>query len=159
MAGENQKPEQSLFVRFWKLAGWIWVGLVVSFTVGPRLPTTVIIINEAGKIDFYSGEEVRVERPWVRATSLGHISAYALLMWWFAQLRHRKQYLRVAVLFLLMGAGLELLQGVIPHRSSSATDMMANFGGTIFGWLLALMHSQICFSGQSLTPYSSRSSE
>ena len=157
--GENQKPEQSLFVRLWKLTGWIWVGLVVFLTVGPNLPTTVIIANEAGKLEFYSEEEIELERPWVRATSLGHIGAYTLLMWWFAQLRHRKQYLRVAVLFLLMGTGLELVQGFIPVRSLSATDMIANFGGTIFGWLLALMHSQICFSGQSLTPYSSRSSE
>jgi len=122
------------------------------------LPTTVVIINEAGKVEFYSEEEIEAERPWVKATSLGHLSAYALLMWWFAQLRHRNRYFRVAVLFLLMGAGLELLQGFIPDRSLSATDMIANFGGTMFGWLFALIHPQVCFSGESLSPHSSRPS-
>ena len=143
----NQKPEQSLFIKLWRLTGWVWVGLVVFFTVGSNLPIDIIVVNEASKFEFYSEEEFR---PLVKGTSLGHIGAYALLMWWFAQLKHRNQYLRVAVMFLIMGMGLELLQGLIPYRSLSVSDMIANSGGTMFGWMFALVHPQICFPDESL---------
>ena len=74
----NQKPEQSLFIKLWRLTGWVWVGLVVFFTVGSNLPIDIIVVNEASKFEFYSEEEFKAKRPLVKGTSLGHIGAYAL---------------------------------------------------------------------------------
>ncbi|MEW5770554.1 MAG: VanZ family protein [Pseudomonadota bacterium] len=63
----------------------------------------------------------------------GHLLAYFSLMAWWGQLDRRVNAL--LILFLAMGAGLELLQGLIPGREPSLLDMAANAGGALLGWL------------------------
>lgn len=146
MMNINKKLEQALFVKIWRWAGWIWIGLVSILTLSATLPVVIIVTNESLNISFYSKEEAKTKNLPINAVSLAHMSAYGLLMWWFAQLKHRNQYLRVAILFLIMGIGLELLQGMIPSRNLSMMDVISNCGGTMFGWGFALVHSQICLS-------------
>lgn len=75
---------------------------------------------------------------------LGHFLAYGLLMFWFCQLyRVRTARLLHAVLFLLMGVGLEFIQGATGYRRYDVLDMYANSIGVLLGWALALITPRI----------------
>jgi glycopeptide antibiotics resistance protein len=78
------------------------------------------------KVDFEASDKV------------GHVLAYAALMFWFSQI-HFSTSLRLihAAIFLLMGVGLEVLQGMSGLRSYELLDMLANAAGVILGWLAA----------------------
>ncbi|MBD3669680.1 MAG: VanZ family protein [Gammaproteobacteria bacterium] len=63
-----------------------------------------------------------------------HAFAYALLMSWFAQLASKR--LRLALLLILMGIGVEVLQGLSGLRQYELLDMLANATGVVIGWML-----------------------
>jgi glycopeptide antibiotics resistance protein len=65
------------------------------------------------------------------------VLAYAALMFWFCQIYLSKDRLIHGVVFLLMGVGLEVLQGMSGLRSYEVTDMLANTAGVLLGWLAA----------------------
>ncbi|HZM35842.1 MAG TPA: VanZ family protein [Burkholderiales bacterium] len=69
---------------------------------------------------------------------VGHLLAYAALMFWFSQL-YLSRSLRLihAAIFLLMGIGLEVLQGISGLRTYEIMDMLANTAGVLLGWLAA----------------------
>jgi len=68
-----------------------------------------------------------------------HAVAYFTLMFWFAQIYHEKFWRNTyAVLFVLMGVGLEYLQSFDPERYYEFADMVANTAGVVLGLLLAL---------------------
>ena len=69
---------------------------------------------------------------------LQHFAAYALLALWFGGLSHRQAHGWVALALLLLGALMEVLQGVLPlHRTADLRDLLANALGIAFGIVLA----------------------
>ncbi len=67
---------------------------------------------------------------------VAHVLAYATLMLWFLQLYPARRRLLLAISFVLMGVGLEALQGLTGWRSFQYLDMVANTAGVALGWLL-----------------------
>jgi hypothetical protein len=138
------EQRQSLFVKLWIVVGWIFVGSTILLTLSPVTPVEFVIANEAGRLKIYAEDEARSKSAMSNSISIGHLGVYALIMWWFAQLKARKQYLRLAVYFFLLGIGLEFIQFLIPQRNFSMLDIIANSGGVILGGVLAFIHPQIC---------------
>lgn len=69
---------------------------------------------------------------------LGHFVAYLTLMVWFGQLYiRRSQLASLAILFVGLGVGLEILQGLMGHRFFEIADMAANSIGVLVGWWLS----------------------
>ncbi|MGQ7846856.1 VanZ family protein [Granulosicoccus sp. 3-233] len=69
---------------------------------------------------------------------LMHTLAYAGLMGWFAQIyRHDLTRLLLAVGLVLMGVGIEYLQGMTTTRHFDVLDMVANTSGVVLAWALA----------------------
>lgn len=70
---------------------------------------------------------------------LGHILAYAVLMFWFCQL-HAARHIRLAyaIAFLALGIGLEFVQGALGYRTFETWDMLADAAGIGGGWLVAI---------------------
>ncbi|HSQ70624.1 MAG TPA: VanZ family protein [Steroidobacteraceae bacterium] len=67
-----------------------------------------------------------------------HFAAYAFLALWFGGLSHREAHGRVVLGLLLLGALLEVLQGVFAlHRTADLRDLLANALGIAFGMMLA----------------------
>lgn len=97
----------------WTLGGWLQVLAVIGFSLLPSPP--------------------QADLPhWDK---LNHLVAYALLMFWFAQLT--AQWLRLAAALLALGGVLELAQGLTGHREASVLDMLANVLGIALGAALA----------------------
>jgi hypothetical protein len=70
---------------------------------------------------------------------LGHVLAYAWLMFWFAQLfRGRPTRLAIGVALALMGVALEYIQGMTGYRTFAYSDMRDNAVGVVAGFLVAL---------------------
>ena len=70
---------------------------------------------------------------------LGHVLAYAWLMFWFAPLVAPGRGRTVVALSLVaLGIALEFAQDLTPHRTFSVLDMRDDGIGVIAGWLCAL---------------------
>lgn len=68
---------------------------------------------------------------------VGHFLAYAWLMFWYMQLFARLAVrLSIAAALALMGAGLEYLQALTPHRTFGYEDMRDNALGVLAGLAL-----------------------
>jgi len=65
----------------------------------------------------------------------GHLSAYGVLMAWFARLVLPARRPIAALLLIAMGVGVEFLQGMTGYRTFDPTDMLANSCGVMLGWL------------------------
>jgi VanZ family protein len=102
--------------RLWHTLGWLLVVLVVFLSLTPKLP-------------------LAVEVPGSDKTH--HFLAYLVLMLWFCQL-HREPRRRFWIGFGLvaLGAGLELVQGLLAYRSAELLDGLANGCGVLAGRLL-----------------------
>jgi VanZ family protein len=68
-----------------------------------------------------------------------HAGSYFLLMIWFAGLYRRKVHPIIAVVLVLLGIGLDLLQGTTKTRSFELLDITADGVGILLG--LALSYS------------------
>ena len=67
-----------------------------------------------------------------------HMLAYGLLMGWFAQIyRHPVARGVLVVALVIIGVGLEYLQGMVSHRQFDVMDMVANTSGVLLAWLLS----------------------
>jgi VanZ family protein len=99
--------------RLWRAAGWLGIAvtLVVSLTP-PTLPTP----NHSDK--------------------LVHLAGYALVMCWWAQIVVERRW-RLALAVVMLGAVIELLQGLTPNRQPDLLDVFANSAGVALGWLAA----------------------
>lgn len=98
-------------------AGWLLVLAVIWLSLTPSPP----------KVDFEESDKV------------GHLLAYGLIMFWFAQLyAARPARVGYAALFVLMGVTLEFIQGRLGYRTYEVFDMFANTAGVLLGWALAL---------------------
>lgn len=65
-------------------------------------------------------------------------------MLWFCQL-YQARKIRVvhALIFVVMGVGLEFVQGTMGYRRYDVLDMYANTLGVLLGWALALAFPRI----------------
>jgi VanZ family protein len=100
---------------------WLWLGL------GLALVATVWFLSltpHPPSVDIQNGDKY------------GHLFAYASLMLWFGWLYPPRVHWRVALLFVLQGLLLELLQGLSGYRYADVYDMLANSLGVAIGWLL-----------------------
>ena len=103
-------------------AGWAWAAAIVWLSLTPAPP----------QVDVTYGDK------------LGHVGAYALLMFWFAQLYvARASRMAHAAVFVAMGVGLEFLQGVLGYRTYDIADIAANAIGVALGWAAARMAPQL----------------
>jgi VanZ family protein len=99
----------------WRFTGWALVVLVTYLALTPEPPATTLRFGD----------------------KLGHVAAYASLMGWWLQIDRRPE--RLALLFVLMGLALEILQSLGGYRTGDIFDMAANTLGVGLGWLSALL--------------------
>ncbi|MGH8581473.1 MAG: VanZ family protein [Gammaproteobacteria bacterium] len=114
--GHDSAPAVYAHRRLWLLLGW---GLLVSVVVLSLIPGVPV-------------------QPGLGLDKLAHCSAYALLMLWFSQLLQRRGWPALAVWLLVLGMGLEWIQGLTGYRSSSYGDIVANGLGIAIAWALAV---------------------
>lgn len=114
---ENPTGEPFLRLRrFWTAIGVALVALVVALSLTPR------------PIDL--GVE--------QGDKLGHLLAYFTLMFWHAQLHpDRHARLGLAAAFVLLGAGLEVVQGLTGYRTADVVDALVSSLGVAVGWAAA----------------------
>ena len=101
--------------RLWKAVGWFGVAAALALSLMPP------VLKEPGHSD-----------------KLVHLAGYAVLMFWWAQLVTRQRW-KLAVVVVLFGAAIELLQGLTPDRQPDVFDALANSGGVLLGWLIACL--------------------
>lgn len=78
-----------------------------------------------------------VSLPYPQSDKSGHLVAYGLLMYWFAQLYSKcVRRLAIALALLALGCTLELVQLTV-GRYFEYADMVANGLGISLGWLLS----------------------
>ena len=66
-----------------------------------------------------------------------HMSVYACLMGWFAQIyRHDLTRLFLVITFISMGIVIEFLQSMTATRQFELLDMIANTSGVVLAWAL-----------------------
>ena len=102
--------------RVWWVMGVAWLVLVIYLSVGDfTLP----------QVEFSFGDKVN------------HLIAYGFLMGWFGQLEKSiLKRLLIAVLLIIMGLALELIQGSLPHRWFDWFDAAANTLGVVIALVL-----------------------
>ena len=100
---------------FWKLLAWGMLLTVVGLTLTPRPP-------EFGRLPLLSWDKAQ------------HFIAYTALMWTFLHAWEGSHVQRWAILLLVTGVGLEILQGVIGVRVMEYSDMLANSLGVLAGY-------------------------
>lgn len=75
---------------------------------------------------------------------LGHIAAYAALMFWFCWFyRERRTRTALAAGFIALGIALEFAQGALGSRHFEVYDMAANTLGVLLGWTAAALLQRI----------------
>lgn len=102
-----------MIAQTWKALGWLGVVCAFAASLGPAAP------DGGGHAD-----------------KLVHLAGYATLMFWWAQIVVAGRW-RLAVAVALLGAGIELLQGLTPHRLPDPLDALANTAGVLLGWIAA----------------------
>ena len=102
------------WMRLWRVVGWL--GVVVTLAVSLMPPTL-------------GGDDSQIDK-------VAHLFGYACLMFWWAQLVTRQRW-KLAVVVVLFGAAIELLQGLTPDRQPDVFDALANSGGVLLGWFVA----------------------
>ncbi len=101
----------------WLLGGAALVLLVVVLSVDPQGRAVAGGVND----------------------KLGHVLAYAVLAVWFGGVMRRARWALVAAGLLALGAGLELVQALLPGRHPGLDDLLANGFGTAAGLALAAL--------------------
>ena len=100
----------------WLIVGWLLVLLVIILSLVP----------------------VPVDVPVEEGDKIGHVVAYAALMFWFANLfetLNRRSMLAIG--FVVLGIALEFAQGWTDYRTFELADMAADAFGVAVGWVLA----------------------
>jgi len=93
--------------------GWLYAAAIVFLSLTPKPPDP----------GFAYGDK------------LGHLAAYALLMFWFCwSYRHRATRLAYGIGWVCMGIALEFAQAATGTRNFELADMAANSLGVLLGW-------------------------
>lgn len=102
---------------------WLWAGLgwmlVIGVIVGSLMPGSSI-------------------PSLLSSDKLLHTGTYCLLMVWFSGMYRRGLYPVIALLLLLFGIALDLLQATTRTRSFELYDIAADAAGIAIGYVLAL---------------------
>lgn len=103
----------------WLAAGCALAALIVWLSVTPSPP----------EIEVTEGDK------------LGHVLAYAALMFWFCQLHAaRRVRFAYAIAFIALGIGLEFVQRALGYRTFEVWDMVADAIGVGAGlWVATLL--------------------
>jgi VanZ family protein len=102
----------------WHAFGAGFVALVVALSLAPTAP-------DAGRM---------------AGINIGHVLAYAWLMFWYAQLfTGTRARVAVAVAVVGLGIALEYLQALTPTRHFAYGDMRDDALGVAAGWMFAAM--------------------
>jgi VanZ family protein len=102
--------------RAWLILGWALVALIIYLSL---TPVPIQVSMELG--DKYE-----------------HLLAYAVLMFWFANLYERTApRVKLAIGFVAMGIALEFVQRWTGYRSFEVADMAAGAAGVAAGWIVA----------------------
>jgi VanZ family protein len=109
----------------WITLGWLLALSVIYLSLSPLPPNSGIEYGD----------------------KFSHLAAYATLMAWWHQI-DRNAY-RLALIFIVMGLILEILQSLSGYRQGDIFDMAANTLGIGIGWLLG--RSALCWSAGKLT--------
>jgi VanZ family protein len=106
------------FPKLWSLLGWLFVVSVIvgSLIPGPALEAVAVDVND----------------------KVMHASAYFVLMVWFAGFYTRTAYPLIAAVLLVLGIGLDLLQGLTETRTFDWYDVAMNSAGVIVGLAASL---------------------
>ena len=98
----------------WRVLGWL--GIAITLVVSLMPPALGDSSGHADKVV--------------------HLTGYAVLTFWWAQLVTRQRW-KLAITVVLFGIAIELLQGLTPARQPDLLDALANSGGVLLGWLAA----------------------
>lgn len=101
----------------WVALGWLWIVAVFYLSLAP-IPPQPLTFDGLDKLE--------------------HALAYALLVLWFCQI-YVAQFarIRLSLALLLMGVGIEVLQGMTGYRYFEYADIVANSTGIVAGLGLA----------------------
>ena len=80
---------------------------------------------------------IRPEIDPTEQTVASHFTAYFLMMLWYAWIYPARTYLRLAIIFILLGFGLECVQEFLETREFQVVDIFFNTMGVSFAWLVA----------------------
>lgn len=106
------------FPRIWLGLGWI---LVATVCLGTLLPASSLVRT-------------------LENDKLMHFGSYFVLTLWFGGLYGKpRHYLAIAAILIILGAGLDLLQGFTATRSFEVLDVLANTGGVVVGFVVLLV--------------------
>lgn len=109
---ETRRPLK--YFTLWLTVGWLLVALIVYGSLTPS-PTQINVPN---------GDKFE------------HLFSYGVLMGWFMQLYSRAAHLRLALLCVALGVGMEYAQLASGYRDFEYMDMVADAGGVFIAWLL-----------------------
>jgi len=121
-----ERYELNWFIGWWLVGcGWIILVWYLSLsTIPPKIDTG----------SYFSDK-------------IGHFIAYAWLMFWFGNLyKDYRARLFFAGVFVLMGIGLEILQGMGQVRQFEYYDILANSAGVLISFILLFTSMARLFS-------------
>ena len=102
--------------------GWGWAAVIVWLSLTPAPP----------KLGFEHVDK------------LGHLLAYGALMFWFCLLYFGTgTRILYAAGFIVMGIGLEFIQGWLGYRTYDPFDMLANGIGVALGWMASVVSDRV----------------
>jgi VanZ family protein len=105
------------YPALWSVLGWLLVASVIGGSLIPGPALQSIDVDD----------------------KVMHAGAYFILMVWFAGFYTRTAYPIIATVLLLLGAGLDLLQGLTATRSFDWYDVAMNGAGVIVGLAASLL--------------------
>lgn len=121
MAGERtflQSIGRLRFSGWWTSFGFLLIAIVVYASLAPISPSKLLAFPESDKIM--------------------HFLAYAGMMFWFGQIYPKgRASLFISSGFIILGALLEVLQGLSGYRTFEYLDMSANALGVISGFIIS----------------------
>ncbi len=104
--------------RLWLLLGWLMILIVAGASLMPARAVEILFGTLNDKLE--------------------HIAAYTGLMLWFGGMFRRTLQPWVALALVVLGGGLELLQGLTPTRTPDVLDLEADTIGVLIGLALSM---------------------
>lgn len=104
------------YLKIWQTIGYLLVILVITLSViSPSSNSELFKIND----------------------KIGHFFAYSILMGWFAQWHEKSHFKYLAIVFIMLGISLEIVQTFLPERMGDVNDVIVNSLGVFVAWGLA----------------------
>jgi len=114
MNRSNGERRALRYFPLWFAVGWGLVALIVYGSLTPSPPQ--VSVPQGDKLE--------------------HMVSYGVLMGWFMQLYARSAHLRLALLCIGLGVGMEYAQLASGYRDFEYMDMVADATGVALAWLL-----------------------